>query len=50
MFGLDKYTDTVLMAYGVSIVMLAILIAASLIKSKRVKRDLDAQEAKNGKN
>jgi hypothetical protein len=30
--------------------MLATLIAASLIKSKRIKRELDAQEAKNGKN
>jgi len=46
MFGLDKYTDTVLLAYAVSIVILAVLIATTLIKSKRVKRDLDAQEAK----
>ena len=50
MFGLDKYTDTVLTAYAVSIIMLAILIAASLMKSKRIKRELDAQEVKNGKN
>ncbi len=51
MFGLDKYTDTVLMAYCVSIVMLAVLIATSLLQSKRVKRALDEQQAKsNGKN
>jgi heme exporter protein CcmD len=51
MFGLDKYTDPVLLAYGVSIIMLGILIAVSLIKSKRIKRELDTQEAKsNGKN
>jgi heme exporter protein D len=50
MFGFDKYTDTVLTAYAVSIIMLAVLIAVSLMKSKRIKRELDAQEAKNGKN
>tara|TARA_R110002124_G_scaffold132305_2_gene294822 strand:+ start:2867 stop:3022 length:156 start_codon:yes stop_codon:yes gene_type:complete len=51
MFGFDKYTNTVLMAYGVAIAMLAILIVLSLMKSNRVKRELDAQEAKsNGKN
>lgn len=50
MFGLDKYTDTVLMAYGVSIALLIVLIGMSLIKSKRIKRDLDEQEARNAKN
>jgi heme exporter protein CcmD len=50
MFGLDKYTDTVLTAYTVSIIILGALIAVSLLKSKRVKRELDAQESKNVKN
>ena len=35
MFGFDKYTNTVLMAYGVAIAMLAILIVLSLMKSNR---------------
>ena len=46
MFELDKYTDTVLLAYTVSIILLGTLIWATLSKSKRIKRTLDAQEQK----
>lgn len=47
MFGLDKYTDTVLLAYVVSIALLAGLVWISLAKSKRMKRELHAQETRS---
>lgn len=47
MFELDKYTDTVLMAYAVSILLLCILIWATLSKSKKIKNALNSQENKS---
>jgi heme exporter protein D len=47
MFGLDKYTDTVLLAYAVSIALLGALVWITLAKSKRIKRELDAQEQRS---
>lgn len=43
---LGKYADTVLGAYGVSLVLLFGLIALSIAQSRRAKRLLD--EAENG--
>tara|TARA_B110001450_G_scaffold97794_1_gene92781 strand:- start:28 stop:183 length:156 start_codon:yes stop_codon:yes gene_type:complete len=46
MFELDKYTDTVLTAYAVSILLLGILIWVTLSKSKKIKNALNSQENK----
>ncbi|MDJ0827371.1 MAG: heme exporter protein CcmD [Rhodobacter sp.] len=43
---LGKYAGTVLSAYGVSLLLLAAIIALSLWKSRAVKRKLDAAEAR----
>ena len=47
---LGKYATTVLSAYGISLGLLAAIIALSLWQSRRMKRKLDAAEArrKNG--
>ncbi|MEJ6746716.1 MAG: heme exporter protein CcmD [Yoonia sp.] len=46
---LGKYVTEVLLAYGVSIAILATLVAMSWRQSRRVRRDLEAAEArKNG--
>ncbi len=47
---LGKYAVTVLSAYGVSLGLLAALIVASLWRSARVRRALEAQEARMQKN
>ena len=41
---LGKYAETVLSAYAISLVLLALIIVLSLVKSRRVKRKLDAAE------
>ncbi|OCX63088.1 heme exporter protein CcmD [Thioclava sp. SK-1] len=41
---LDKYANTVLISWGVTLVLLAALVAATLWRSARVKRALQAQE------
>jgi heme exporter protein D len=46
---LGKYADAVLSSYAVSIALLVVLVAASLIRSRRVKSDLDKIEARRGK-
>jgi heme exporter protein D len=43
---LGRYAFEVLTAYGVSIALLVGIVALSLAKSARVKRDLDAAEAR----
>ncbi|MEQ9259063.1 MAG: heme exporter protein CcmD [Roseovarius sp.] len=43
---LGKYADTVLSAYAVSLVLLALLVVVSLRRSRRVKADLEAIENK----
>lgn len=47
---LGKYTATVLSAYGVSLVLVAGLIAVSLWRSARVRKALAAQEARMQQN
>jgi len=43
---LGKYAGPVLGAYAVGLLLLAIIIGVSLWKSRRMKRDLDAAEAR----
>ena len=46
---LGKYATEVLLAYGVGIAILATLVAMSCRQSRRVRRELEAAEArKNG--
>lgn len=47
---LGKYADAVLSAYGASIVLLAVLVALSLWKGKRVRAELAEVEARAGQN
>lgn len=47
---LGKYAVTVLSAYGVSLVLVAGLIVASLWRSARVRKALAAQEARMQQN
>ena len=47
---LGKYADTVLSAYAVSIVLIVALVAVSLIRAGRVKRQLQDVEMKVKKN
>ncbi len=46
---LGKYTDTVILAYLVSTVLLVGLIALTWVQNRRAKRLLDAEEANRGK-
>ncbi|MEQ9242730.1 heme exporter protein CcmD [Roseovarius indicus] len=43
---LGKYAETVLSAYAVSIVLLVVLVALSLRRSRKVKAQLEAVEKK----
>ncbi len=43
---LGKYADTVFSAYAASIVLLAIVIVMSLIRSRNVKKALEQAEAR----
>jgi heme exporter protein D len=45
---LGKYADAVLSAYGASLTLLAVLVAISLWKGKRVRSDLAQVEARAG--
>jgi heme exporter protein CcmD len=47
MFELDKYADTVLTAYAVSILLLGVLVWTTLSKSKKIKNALNSQENKS---
>lgn len=47
---LGKYADAVLNAYGVSLVMLVALVAASVIASRKAARDLKAAEERRRNN
>ncbi len=46
---LGKYTDTVLLAYIVSLSLLAGFCALTWMQSRRAKRRLAAEEARHGK-
>lgn len=46
---LGKYADTVLGAYGVSLLLLLAIVGWSLWKGAKVKRALEAQEARMGR-
>lgn len=43
---LGKYADTVLSAYAVSILLLVGLIVASIVRAKKVKKQLEDVETK----
>lgn len=47
---LGKYTVTVLGSYGATIVLLVGLVVVTLLRGRRVKRALDAQEERMKKN
>ena len=46
---LGKYADAVLSAYGASILLLVVLVAASVWKGRRVRAELDRIEARTGR-
>ena len=50
MVELGKYAGTVLLAYGVTILLVLGLVALSLVKGARVKRALEEQEKRMAKN
>lgn len=43
---LGKYAGPVLASYGVSLALLALLIVASVLRSRRVKRELEQVEGR----
>ncbi|TDK51292.1 heme exporter protein CcmD [Antarcticimicrobium luteum] len=43
---LGKYADTVLTAYAASILLLAVLVAASLWRGRRMRAEMDTLEAR----
>lgn len=47
MVDLGTYTGAVLSAYAATFVLLGTIIGASLLRARRVRRDLEAQEARN---
>ncbi|WP_442902477.1 heme exporter protein CcmD [Frigidibacter sp. MR17.14] len=47
---LGKYAATVLGAYGASVALIVLLVAVVLWRGARVKRALEAQEARMGRN
>ena len=47
MFELDKYANTVLTAYAVSMILLGVLIWLTLSKSKKIKNALNSQETQS---
>ncbi|MDR9484037.1 MULTISPECIES: heme exporter protein CcmD [Sediminimonas] len=46
---LGKYAEAVLSSYAISIALLAVLVIASVVRARRVKRDLESTE-KRGRN
>ncbi|GLQ34715.1 hypothetical protein GCM10007939_09980 [Amylibacter marinus] len=49
MIDLGKYSETVLVSYAVSILLLALLIWITFAQSKSAKKALLAEEARNAK-
>jgi len=47
---LGKYTDTVLGAYAVALILIAVLTVQSLLKAAKVKRTLSQTEKRRQKN
>lgn len=47
---LGKYGTEVASAYAVSVVLLLVLVWLSLRRARRVRRDLEQQESKAGRN
>lgn len=43
---LGKYAEAVLSAYGVSLVLIAVLVLATVIKGRRVRAEMEAVEAR----
>ena len=48
MIELGKYADSVLAAYGVSLVLLAGIVVQSLLRNARARRALQAEEPRRG--
>ncbi len=46
---LGKYSDTVLSAYGVSILLIILLVGVSLLRARKVRAELEAVEARRQK-
>ncbi len=44
---LGKYAVTVLSAYGVSLLLIALIIVQSLLRARRVRRELEQAEARH---
>lgn len=49
MMDLGKYAGTVLSAYGATIAVLLALVVATLWRGAKIRRALEAQEARMGK-
>ncbi|MHA6323515.1 heme exporter protein CcmD [Roseivivax sp. CAU 1753] len=45
---LGKYAEAVLSAYAVSLVLIVALVAVSVARARRVRRDLNQVEARRG--
>ncbi|EAQ45189.1 hypothetical protein MED193_05146 [Roseobacter sp. MED193] len=41
---LGKYSDTVLSAYAASLILLALLVVLTLLRGRRVRREMDSIE------
>jgi len=46
---LGKYADTVLSAYGASILLLVAIVALSLIRGRKVRAEMEAVEARQNR-
>ena len=46
---LGKYADAVLSAYAISILLLAAIVVVSVVKGRRVRREMRALEERTGR-
>ena len=46
---LGKYADTVLAAYGVSILLVALIVIFSVYRGRRIRSELDRAEERSGR-
>ncbi len=49
MVDLGKYTSTVLSAYAVTLILLAILVVVSILRARRTRAALEKLETKRGR-
>ena len=43
---LGKYGETILTAYGATIILVAVIVVLSIVRARKVKRQLDELEAR----